>query len=1036
MGPDSLIAATLHRLALPPHVLPLRPSAPAPPRVAVVHDAVPGRLRLGIPGLRRCAALAQAIEARLAGEPAVREVSANPLSGNVLLRHDTQHSVAEMLTIVERAVAACRAEQPPSPARAADRDLPPPTAAAPSRVLARAAAPAWHVMPEQEVFAALASSRCDGLSQVAAEAALLRHGPNTLPRPEPRSSWAILLGQFQSLPVMLLLGSAALATVTGGFADAAVIVGVVLINAGIGYATESRTERTIQSLADTRRRPTLVLRDGRMREIDADGLVPGDVVALVPGARVAADVRLLEARNLSIDESALTGESVPVSKHGAPLAEPEAPLGERVNMAYMGTIVTGGSGLGIVVGTGLATEIGAIQSLVSETRPPETPMQRQLDRLGTQLTWLSAGTCAIVFVVGLLRGLAPLQMLSAAVSLAVAAVPEGLPTVATTTLALGVQRMRRHRVLVRQLDAVETLGATQVVCLDKTGTLTANHMSVLALQVAQDPIRVAEGRLWCRGTSVDPYADDAMLRLIDVAVLCSEVRLEGGAGAWVLDGSGTERALVEFALACGIDVAALRRQYPLCGLEHRAQGRNYMRSVHRRGDGATLVAIKGSPAEVLALCRWQLVAGRRCALTAEERAKWLADNDCLAGEGLRVLGFAYHLAEDGEPPDAAPTWLGLAGLADPVRRGVAELIALFHAAGLKTVMITGDQSATAFAIGKALGLSGARGLEIMDSTSLDKLDPELLASLVERVDIFARVSPAHKLQIVQGLQRAGKVVAMTGDGINDGPALRAADIGIAMGASGTDTARSVADIVIEDDDLATMIVAVAEGRTIYNNIRKSLHFLLATNMSEMLTMLGALTAGMGQPLNTMQLLWINLVTDVFPALALAVEPPEPDVLRMPPRDPQEPIVRPGDVGRYAREAITLTAGTLGAYGYGLARYGAGPQASTLAFTTVVAGQMFHAWSCRSDTHGLFTPRPLPPNPYLKLALGATAGLQALALSAPGLRSLLGTAPLGPLDLGAVLTGACVPFLVNEAAKRPTGAREYKAPPAAAATAGG
>ncbi|NTV09807.1 MAG: cation-transporting P-type ATPase [Zoogloea sp.] len=531
---------------------------------------------------------------------------------------------------------------------------------------------------------------------------------------------------------------------------------------------------------------------------------------------------------------------------------------------------------------------------------------------------------------------------------------------------------------------------------------------------------MADGGLWSRGARLAPLAHGGLMRLVDVAVLCNEVEMNGARDSYVLNGSATESALVEFALACGVDVSALRLQYPLHALEHRSEGRNYMRSLHQRPDGSALLAVKGSPAEVLAMCRWWLVQGVHYALTEDDRAAILEMNDRLAGDGLRVLGFACCLLEDGAPAAAEENlvWLGLAGLADPVRRGVAELMGLFHQAGIKTVMITGDQSQTAWAIGQSLGLSDGRPLEIMDSVQLERIAPERLPPLVEQVDVFARVSPANKLQIVQGLQRAGKVVAMTGDGINDGPALRAADIGVAMGASGTDTARAVADVVIEDDELQTMIIAVSEGRTIYNNIRKAVHFLTATNLSEILVMLSALSTGMGQPLNTMQLLWINLLTDIFPALALAVEPPEPDVLSMPPRDPAEPIIRPADLSRYARESLALTAGALASYGYGLSRHGPGARAGTIAFMTLTLGQLLHALTCRSDTHGLFTAGRLPSNPQLKWAIGASVGLQALAVAVPGLRGLLGTTPLGAVDTGIVLGGAALPFLLNEAAKAP------------------
>jgi Ca2+-transporting ATPase len=443
-----------------------------------------------------------------------------------------------------------------------------------------------------------------------------------------------------------------------------------------------------------------------------------------------------------------------------------------------------------------------------------------------------------------------------------------------------------------------------------------------------------------------------------------------------------------------------------------------MSTVHEMAPGSLLLAVKGSPAEVLRRSRWVVVNGERRPLGDAEREAILAANETMAGEALRVLGVAYATIDG---PAAAPeedglTWLGLVGLADPLRAGARELIAQFHDAGIQTIMITGDQSATACAIGRELRLSGNDHLDILDSTHLEMLDPEVLKGLAGRVHVFARVSPAHKLKIVQALQQAGKVVGMTGDGINDGPALRAADIGVAMGAAGTDVARQVADVVLEDDDLQTMIVAVSQGRTIYHNIRKSVHFLLATNLSEILVMFGAVAAGMGQPLTPMQLLWINLVSDIFPAIGLALEPPEPDVLRRPPRDPGEPIVRPRDLERIGFEAVTISAGSLAAYGYGVARYGAGPAAGTIAFASLTGAQLLHAISARSEHHSVFDRGQLPANPALYAALGGTAALSLGALFAPGLRRFLGSAPLAPLALAVSAAGAAVPFLVNETTK--------------------
>ena len=423
------------------------------------------------------------------------------------------------------------------------------------------------------------------------------------------------------------------------------------------------------------------------------------------------------------------------------------------------------------------------------------------------------------------------------------------------------------------------------------------------------------------------------------------------------------------------------------------------------------------------MCKWYLKDGQQIPLSEETRSIIEVENERMAGDSLRVLGIAYAYhdhAEDGSDAGHGLIWLGLVGMADPIRKGVKELIPLFHQAGIDTVMITGDQSPTAYAIGKSLNLGGDGSLEILDSTHLAMVDPDVMEALSKKVHVFSRVSPANKLQIVQALQRAGRVVAMTGDGINDGPALKAADIGIAMGHAGTDVAREVADVVLENDDLETMIVAISHGRTTYNNIRKAVHFLLATNLSELLVMSASMTVGLGEPLNPMQLLWINLVSDIFPGLALALEPPEPDVLNRLPRNPHEPILSITDLKRITYEASMLTAGSMGAYGYGILRYGVGPQAGTMAFLSLVLGQLLHAISCRSERHSIYDPpaarTPLPPNRYLQVALGGTFALQAAALTVPGLRSLLGIAPLGAADCLVVGGGALIPFLVNEATK--------------------
>jgi Ca2+-transporting ATPase len=495
----------------------------------------------------------------------------------------------------------------------------------------------------------------------------------------------------------------------------------------------------------------------------------------------------------------------------------------------------------------------------------------------------------------------------------------------------------------------------------------------------------------------------------------------------VVNGSPTENALVHNALSAGVNVIELRRRFPLLKLIDRSESRNFMITYHLnpRCPGR-VVAIKGSPTEVLSICRWYLKNGEKFPLTDEMRSAIENDNERMAQEALRILGVAYIPVSqsngtgfrgeaDAEFRDAL-IWLGLVGMADPIREGVAEFVAALHQAGIDTVMITGDQSPVAYAIAKELNLSRNDHLEILDSSNLIDINEDVMKTFSQHVDAFARVSPSHKLQIVQAFQRAGKVVAMTGDGINDGPALKAADLGIAMGHTGTDVAREVADVVLEDDRLETMVIAISQGRTIYNNIRKSLHFIISTNLSELMVMGTAMAAGAGVPLNTMQLLWINLVTDIFPGLALALEMPEPDVLNRPPRDPDEPIITKTDLKRMSFESAVISSGVLGAYAYGVMRYGMGPRASTLSFMTISLAELVHALSCRSETHSMFSPGRLPPNRYLDAALGGTLFLQALTMAVPGLRRLLRMVPLSLPDYGVAVGCTLLPLIVNEMTK--------------------
>lgn len=1005
-----------------------------------VHTTVPGRARFRVDALYRAEQLKDQIEARLRELDGVRSAKVNILTASLVVHFDPAVSHPELAASIDKEFAELSLpRQAPSPPQGQPNGLTdalsraweafkgaPDHQGGDSQTHSRArqnpppaANDSWHALDCQTVLARVEGTE-QGLSDADADQRLARYGPNALPQAARRSDLSLLLEQILSPPVALLGVSAVVSVFTGGLIEAVSIVGVVVVNTVIGFFTERQSERTISSLAPMRPRQVAVLREGTARQIPVQEVVTGDVVLLAPGSYVAADARLLEAENLTVDESALTGESMPVEKNADFQGEEDTTLGDRLNMIYMGTMVTGGSGNAMVVGTGLNTEIGRIQSLAEEAQTPETPMERQLDELGHQLAWLSSAICGGVFVVGLLRGYGWLEMLKASISLAVAAVPEGLPMVATTTLALGIRKMQQRHVLVRRLDAVETLGSVQFFCFDKTGTLTMNRMSVVALHAQMQRIQIEEGRFLLSGKTIEPQQTEEIRRLCQVAALCNEVDLNGESEEIRLNGSATEKALVELALDAGLDVRKLRKRHPQLDIQHRAEDRPYMVTIHPgEEESKQLIAVKGSPEHMIELCKTYQQDGELHPLDDDARKAILQENERMAGEALRVLGVAYAIGDEGQQPldSHELIWLGLAGMADPLRPGMDELVRRFHQAGINTAMITGDQSATAYAIAKQLDLAEGQSVEILDSASLNKIDPDLLSGVVQRVQVFARVSPSHKLQIVQALQQAGKVVAMTGDGINDGPALKAADLGVAMGGAGTDVARSLANIVLEDDNLATMEVAVQHGRTIYGNVRKAIHFLLSTNLSEIETMLIGIALGFGQPLNPMQLLWINLITDIFPGLALALEPPEPEIMNRPPRDPKEPIVSTRDLRRLGVESAVITTGTLASYGYAFLRYGPGARANTHAFMSLTLAQLLHALSCRSDRHTILERDGLPSNPYLNIALGASAAVQALTIFVPGLRRILGTTPVSLVDGLVMGAGAAVPLLINETRKK-------------------
>jgi len=997
-------------------------------RIQAIHTAVTGRARFKIEGLYRSKNLERLLQFRLAQVKEITQVSASALTGNVLVCFNSGNTDESIAALLEGIVSECRTRlsagngQQEQPQSAESPNISSYSYLEPIRNLfsfiEEQPRESWHLIEAESALEKWGTSKVRGLPCQTAKRNRERYGPNMLPESEPRSGLSIFLEQFNSLPVYLLGAAAGLSLFTGGLVDAVLIAGVVVGNALIGYKTEVEAEKTINSLQTMVRPTALVVREGDLQEISTDEVTLGDLCVLRPGRYVPADGRLVEASHLSLDESVLTGESLPVAKTTKILPVEDIPLGDRLNLVFMGTLVTGGEGLMVVVAVGSCTEIGRIQALAGEAEAPDTPLQRQLDQLGNRLVWLCFGLCGAAFGLGIFWGFGWLEMLRTAVCLAAAAVPEGLPAAATTTLALGIRDMRRHHVLIRHLHAVETLGAVQTLCLDKTGTITKNEMVVREIFTGMRSLSVASGQFYAPEGPVAFDDCGELAQLITVSVLCNEAELHQESGEVVLSGTPTESTMIRLALQQGIDVAGLRRQYPLVHLNYRSERRPYMGSLHQNGETGPFLAVKGSPLEVLGLCAWQLRQGEKKPLTEEDRWDIEAANEGMAGKAYRVLGLALAsgngVATHREPRDLV--WLGLIGMADPVREGVSQAIQALHRAGIRTVMITGDQSPTAYAIGQELELSRDEPLEILDATHLGEMDTEALRALAQRAHVFARVSPTHKLKIVQALQESGQVVAMTGDGINDGPALKAADVGIAMGRTGTDIAREVADVVLEQDNLDTLIIAIRDGRTTYINIRKSVHFFLSTNLSEIMLTGVALTVGLGSPLTAIQLLWINLISDIFPGLALSLEEAEPDVLQRPPRNPQAPIFTTADFKRMAFESGVLTAGALSAYGYGMLRYGPAG-ASTMAFHGLTTGQLLHAVSCRSEAHSIFSHEKLPPNRYLNLALGGSLFVQLGAMFIPGLRSILGLAPVGLLDGLVIGSTALLPLLVNEATKQ-------------------
>jgi Ca2+-transporting ATPase len=897
----------------------------------------------------------------------------------------------------------------------------------------------WYSRSPDALAKELQTSFDGGLSDHEAQQRLQREGLNELPEAPPPSLLKLFLSQFTSVIVWVLIGAAVISGLLEDWLDAAAILAIVLLNGVLGFVQEFRAERSLAALRKMSVATARVFRDGILRSIPARELVLGDLILLEAGDRIPADARLIYTTNFQTQEASLTGESTPVQKHAGVITGTDVPLAEQTNMAFMGTVAVSGKARAFVVATALRTELGRIAAMIqkaTEAERAETPLQRRLEQFGYTLLWLALAVVTVVFLLGYLRGEPAVLMLLTAVSLAVAAVPEGLPAIVTITLALGVTRMVTRHALIRKLPAVETLGSATVICSDKTGTLTKNEMTVTRL-FAVDRVFEVTGEGYepigeiREATSSSPHPSPLTLDLsrlplglrdlLTAAVLCNGAMLREENGTWRILGDPTEGALLVAAAKAALTIEKLDLAYHFLGEVPFDPERKMMTIVRRTPDGP-VAYVKGAPDVLLRHCTHRLAMdGTIEPITESIRAAILDANASFAHQALRVLAMARRRLD--REPDAYRAqeledqlvFLGLAAMKDPLRPEAKAAVQACHDAGIQTVMITGDHKDTAVAIAEEL--SGVKGpVQALSGVELDRLSDDELGRIVGNVAVYARVSAEHKLRIVKAWKSRGAIVAMTGDGVNDAPAVKAADIGVAMGITGTDVTKEAADMVVTDDNFASIAAAVEEGRGIFDNIRKTIYFLLSCNVSEVLVMLFATLIGLPLPLLPIQILWMNLVTDGFPALALAVDPKSPDLMKQPPRRPEARLLDGGTLLAIGAQGVMLGAIALGVFAYSL--YGLHQeveQARTVAFTVMVIAQLVQAFNCRSERLSLFQVGLWTNRPLL-LAFSISLGIQVAVLTVPAAAPIFKVVPLPIEDW--VLMGATglLPFLLMELIK--------------------
>ncbi len=899
-----------------------------------------------------------------------------------------------------------------------------------------------HTVPVEDAADILETHLRQGLTSREAQARVKQFGYNELKeRPRP-GFFRLLLAQLNSFLVIILIAAAAISLLLGEVVDATAIMAIVVLNAVIGVVQESKAEQALAALKKMAAPTATVIRDGSQFAIPARELLPGDIVLLEAGNYVPADMRLIESVNLKIDEASLTGESVPVNKNANAVFDKDIPIGDRKNSAFMGTLVTYGRGKGLVTATGMHTQIGMIADMIQSYDEEPTPLQLKLDQLGKWLGTVALAICGIIFVFGIIRDTHPgtiltsglvaylqaeerdiIELFMTAVSLAIAAVPEGLPAVVTICLALGMQRMVKRHALIRKLPAVETLGCATVICSDKTGTLTQNEMTVVRGWASGEMFQVTgegynpEGQFFRDGAPFGPATETATALLLRGALLCNDARLEqsgeaNGKRTWRMIGDPTEGALVTLAAKAGLWRDELERVMPRVAEIPFDSERKRMTTVHQLRDGqilypdlarAPLLAfVKGAPDILLDYCDCIIVDGPPQALTEATRRQVLAANAEMARQALRVLGIALRpLAHAPETPtpemlEKNLTFLGLVGMIDPARPEVRAAVQVAKGAGLKSVMVTGDYKETARAIAEEIDLLTPGGA-VLTGVELEKMDDARFAAHVEHIDAYARVSPQHKVKIVDALKTRGHVVAMTGDGVNDAPALKRANIGVAMGITGTDVSKETADVVLTDDNYASIVSAIEEGRVIYSNIRKFVFYLLACNVGEILIIFLAMLAGLPIPLSPIMLLWLNLATDGAPAIALGLEKGDPDIMRRPPRPAKEPVINRDMLIGIVVISLADTVAVLTAFGIALSRFPGNLEAAqTAAFATLVSSELLRAYTSRSEYYSVFSIGVFS-NRWMVLATGASLALLLLVIYTPFLRPFFGTVPLGLND---------------------------------------